>query len=124
MSNTAAMRASAGLGFLAVALGAFGAHALKHILESNGTAEIWRTAVLYHFIHAIMLYVVASRSPLAAGPWWCFALGIVAFSGSLYALSLVKWAWLGPVTPIGGASFLAGWFWLAINAGKPGARPE
>lgn len=107
---------------MAVGLGAFGAHGLRHTLETNGTAEIWRTAVLYHLVHAVMLFVVGSRTPFAKGPWWFFLVGIVAFSGSLYALALAKIAWMGPVTPIGGALLLAGWVWLAVCPGK--ARPD
>ena len=60
------------MGFLAVALGAFGAHALKEILDRNQTAETWKTAAFYHFIHAVMLFVLASRKIVLRGPWFCF----------------------------------------------------
>jgi len=116
MTNTTASRIAAAAGFLAVALGAFGAHGLKKILAQNGTASIWETAVFYHFIHAVMLFVLAERKPLAAGPWWCFLAGIVIFSGSLYLLAATGMSWLGVITPVGGISFLAGWLWLAIAA--------
>ena len=116
MTNTTAVRVAAAAGFLAVAFGAFGAHGLQKILEQNGTAAIWETAVFYHFIHAVMLFVLAERKPLAAGPWWCFLAGIVVFSGSLYLLAVTNARWLGAVTPLGGVCFLAGWFWLIINA--------
>jgi uncharacterized membrane protein YgdD (TMEM256/DUF423 family) len=116
ITNTTATRIAAVAGFLAVALGAFGAHALKTILAQKGTASIWETAVFYHFIHAVMLFVLAERKPLATGPWWCFLAGIVIFSGSLYLLAVTGAHWLGAVTPVGGASFLAGWFWLAFAA--------
>ncbi|HKW30894.1 MAG TPA: DUF423 domain-containing protein [Verrucomicrobiae bacterium] len=116
LTNTTAIRVAAIAGFLAVALGAFGAHGLKRILEQNGTAAIWETAVFYHFIHAVMLFVLAGRKPLAVGPWWCFLAGIVVFSGSLYLLAVTSAHWLGAVTPLGGLSFLVGWLWLAINA--------
>lgn len=110
------LRISALLGFLAVALGAFGAHGLKSLLEQNGTAANWQTAVFYHFIHAVMLYVLASREPVKRGPWWCFLAGIAVFSGSLYVLALTNLKWLGAITPLGGTAFLAGWLWLAVAA--------
>lgn len=116
MTNTTPSRVAAGTGLLAVLLGAFGAHALKNILTQNGTATIWETAVFYHFIHAVMLFVLAQRKPLAAGPWWCFLAGIVIFSGSLYLLAVTGLPWLGAITPIGGISLLAGWLWLAVAA--------
>ena len=68
MSNTTATRMAAALGALAVTLGAFGAHGLKDLLAQNGTAAIWDKAVFYHFIHAVMLFVLAQRQPLKAGP--------------------------------------------------------
>jgi uncharacterized membrane protein YgdD (TMEM256/DUF423 family) len=117
MTNTSATRIAAAAGFLAVALGAFGAHGLKAVLTQNGTVSIWETAVFYHFIHAVMLFVLAGRKPLVTGPWWCFLAGIVIFSGSLYLLALTGVHWLGAITPVGGVSLLAGWLWLLINAG-------
>lgn len=118
MTNATATRVAAAAGFLAVALGAFGAHGLKDILTQNGTATVWETAVFYQFIHAVMLFVVAERKPLTAGPWWCFLAGIVIFSGSLYLLATTNARWLGAITPVGGISFLAGWLWLAIHTGR------
>lgn len=125
MSNSTAMRTAAVFGFLAVALGAFGAHSLKDVLGRNGTAGIWEKAVFYHFIHAVMLYVLAQRATPAMGSWWCFLIGILVFSGSLYALALTNIRALGAVTPFGGVSFIVGWLWLAIcpltkaGAGSP-----
>jgi uncharacterized membrane protein YgdD (TMEM256/DUF423 family) len=118
MTNTTATRVAAVAGFLAVALGAFGAHGLKTILAQKGTASIWETAVFYHFIHAVMLFVLAERKPLPAGPWWCFLAGIMIFSGSLYMLAVTDLRWLGIITPVGGIGLLVGWLWLAINAGR------
>ena len=120
MTNTTATRVAAVAGFLAVLLGAFGAHGLKDILTQNGTAAIWETAAFYHFIHAVMLFVLAGRKPLATGPWWCFLAGIVIFSGSLYLLAVTDMRWLDAITPVGGISFLAGWLWLAITAARAG----
>jgi uncharacterized membrane protein YgdD (TMEM256/DUF423 family) len=116
MTNATAIRVAAIAGFLAVAFGAFGAHGLHKILAQNGTAAIWETAAFYHLVHAVMLFVLAGRKPLAVGPWWCFLAGIVFFSGSLYLLAATDARWLGAITPVGGIGFLAGWLWLAITA--------
>lgn len=115
MSTARAGRIAAVLGFLAVALGAFGAHGLKGILVSNGTAATWEKAVLYHFIHAVMLFIIAGRTPLQSGPWFSFFIGILLFSGSLYLLALTNVRWLGAITPFGGVSFLVGWLWLTLS---------
>ena len=124
MTNVNATRIAAAAGFLAVALGAFGAHGLKSILAQNETVAIWDKAVFYHFIHAVMLFVIAGRRPWAAGAWWSFLAGIVIFSGSLYLLAVTKVKWLGAITPVGGLSFLIGWAWLGISAAKNnGDRP-
>jgi len=116
MTNTLATRIAAVLGFMAVALGAFGAHGLKDTLTQNGTISIWEKAVLYHFLHAVMLFVLALRKPVFTGPWLSFLVGILIFSGSLYLLGLTNIKWLGAITPVGGVCFLAGWAWLAIRA--------
>ena len=118
MTNSAGIRMAAAAGFFAVVLGAFGAHVLNATLAQNGTTAIWEKAVFYHFIHAVMLFVLAGRKPFSAGAWWCFFVGIVIFSGSLYLLALTNVKWLGAITPIGGASLLAGWAWLFLAAGK------
>jgi len=118
MTNLLAIRLAATLGFLAVALGAFGAHGLKGLLAQHGTTAIWEKAVFYHFIHVVMLLVLALRRPVPGGPWVCFFAGIVIFSGSLYLLALTNVKWLGAITPLGGLSFLAGWLWLALAAKK------
>jgi len=114
MTNSVGLRIAAVLGFLAVALGAFGAHGLKDLLARNGTASIWEKAVLYHFIHAVMLFIVAGKTPFQAGPWFSFLIGILIFSGSLYLLAFTNVRWLGAITPMGGVSFLVGWLWLAV----------
>ena len=120
MSDTMAIRWAAGSGALALALGAFGAHGLKELLAQNGTAALWEKAVFYHFIHAVMLFLLAQRPPLKAGPWWCFLAGTAFFSGSLYLLAVTNWHWLGVLTPFGGLSLLSGWVWLAVSAGNQG----
>ena len=114
MTNSRAIRIAAFMGALAVILGAFGAHSLRGILEQNERTAVWEKAVFYHFIHAVMLFVLAMRNPLPKAPWFCFLIGIVIFSGSLYALAVTNIAMLGAITPFGGISFIVGWLWLAI----------
>ena len=122
MNARTASRIAAALGFLAVAFGAFGAHGLKSLLTQHGTVEIWEKAVLYHFVHVVMLFVLAERPSLARGPWFCFLAGILIFSGSLYLLAVTNLRWLGAITPVGGVSFLVGWGWLACcSFNKPDA---
>jgi uncharacterized membrane protein YgdD (TMEM256/DUF423 family) len=104
---------------LAVAMGAFGAHALKKTLTSELMA-IYETAVHYHFYHALGLLVVgvlASRLPdtaLLRGSGLLMVAGLLLFSGSLYALSLSGIRWLGAITPMGGTAFLLAWLLLLI----------
>ncbi len=115
MTNSTALRIAAVLGLLAVGLGAFGAHGLKELLARNQMTAVWEKAVLYQFIHAVMLFVLAGRTPLHLGPWVSFLAGIVIFSGSLYLLAVTHLRWLGAITPLGGLSFIAGWLWLIIT---------
>lgn len=112
----------AAYGFLAVALGAFGAHALKARLSAEMLA-IWRTGVEYHFYHALALLLLGilarqTPSPLLNASGYCFAIGILLFSGSLYALALSEVRILGAVTPFGGLLFLAGWVLLGYAVSK------
>ncbi len=111
---------AAGYGFIGVALGAFGAHALRERLSTEMLA-IYRTGVEYHFVHVLALLAVAllarsAASPLLNASAWCFALGVLVFSGSLYALALFGVKVLGAITPIGGLLFLAGWALLFLWA--------
>lgn len=105
-------------GFLAVAAGAFGAHALKNRLTPE-MLEIFEVGVRYHLVHAVALLVVAQMDTGAAArvrhAGWCFVAGIVVFSGSLYVLVLSGVRWLGAITPIGGVFLLAGWLLLAFS---------
>ena len=109
-------------GLLGVALGAFGAHALKARLTGE-LLPIWKTAVEYHFWHALALLAVgllALQRPaialnVAGG---AFALGVLIFSGSLYALALSGVRGLGAVTPVGGVLLIVGWaalLWAAVT---------
>jgi uncharacterized membrane protein YgdD (TMEM256/DUF423 family) len=105
-------------GLLAVAAGAFGAHALRARLPADLLA-VFETAARYQMYHALALLavaLVAARAPssLAAAAGWLFCAGIVLFSGSLYALALTGIRVLGAVTPLGGLCFLAGWAALAL----------
>lgn len=124
MNPVWAARLAAVLGGLAVALGAFGAHGLKATLAELGTAALWEKAVFYHFIHAVILWVLARQPTFCRGPWFCFLAGIALFSGSLYALALSGVRGFGAVTPLGGVSFLLGWLWLAWQAGRKDASPN
>ncbi|MFQ5792821.1 MAG: DUF423 domain-containing protein [Acidobacteriota bacterium] len=104
--------------FLAVALGAFGAHALRHRLSSD-LLQVFESGVRYHFYHALALFVVAwisksYPSGLVTAAGWAFTVGVILFSGSLYVLSVTGARWLGAVTPAGGLAFLAGWILLAL----------
>jgi uncharacterized membrane protein YgdD (TMEM256/DUF423 family) len=112
------VRIAAALCFLAVALGAFGAHWLKPTLEMHGLVDVWNKAVLYHFIHAIALFALALFGSANRGAWWLLFAGIFIFSGSLYVMALTNVRWLGAITPIGGLCFLAGWAWLVISPPK------
>src|SRR5690349_8395355 len=111
-------RISAIVGFLAVALGAFGAHGLKPLLIQHGTTDIWQTGALYHLVHSAVLLFVASREPFPRWSWWLFLVGIFIFSGSLYVLAVTNVRWLGAITPLGGLSLLGGWLALAFQRSR------
>jgi uncharacterized membrane protein YgdD (TMEM256/DUF423 family) len=107
-------------GFVAVAAGAFGAHGLRARLAPDLLA-VFETAARYQMYHALALLAVAWVAARWPGPlpqWagWLFVVGTVLFSGSLYALALSGVRWLGAITPLGGAAFLAGWICLALAA--------
>ncbi|HEX5660896.1 MAG TPA: DUF423 domain-containing protein [Polyangiales bacterium] len=114
---------AASLGFLAVALGAFGAHGLKSRLASlaDGADRLawWKTAAEYHLTHALALALAAGLlgdTRLGRAACVAFALGIALFSGSLYTMTLTGIRWLGAVTPIGGLAMLVGWALLGVAA--------
>jgi uncharacterized membrane protein YgdD (TMEM256/DUF423 family) len=106
---------------LSVALGAFGAHALRERLDERMLAN-FETGARYQMYHALALLAVAwavsrfpdSQLPVIAG--WLFVAGIVLFSGSLYLMALTGQRWLGAVTPFGGVAFIAGWACLLLAA--------
>ena len=109
-------------GFIAVALGAFGAHALKEVLDEK-SAAVYQTAVHYQMFHALALIALgiwAQQFPVGASLWvgGCFSLGVLLFSGSLYILALSGIRALGMITPIGGVLFLVGWILFAFLAAR------
>ncbi len=109
-------------GFVAVAAGAFGAHALRDRL-SPSLLDTFQTGVAYQMYHALALLavgIVLARFSVDGSTWltaagWLFIAGTVLFSGSLYLLALTDTRWLGAVTPLGGIAFLLGWLGLAIG---------
>ena len=110
-------------GFFTVALGAFGAHALKSRLLELGTLDVFEKAVKYQIFHTLVLFAVCwlmsqyshLNYSLVA---YAFLLGILLFSGSLYILSISGIKAFGAITPLGGLSFLFGWIWLFIQISK------
>ena len=126
------VRTGALLAGAAVILGAFGAHALKDRLSPEELA-VWETAVQYQAWHALGLVLhglslsrttPGAHRPGEAWPAWAFLFGIVLFSGSLYGLALGGPRWLGPITPLGGLAFIAGWglFAWTTGTGRAGSR--
>ncbi len=116
------------LGALAVGLGAFGAHALREMVDEK-SLHAWQTAVLYHFFHLLALAISGLLIKQKPVNWYTragylFIAGIVLFSGSLYTLTFLKAAgienmnWLGAVTPLGGICFIAGWLCLFSGVNK------
>lgn len=113
-------------GVIAVILGAFGAHVLKKLITVE-QLETWHTAVQYHFYHTLALLFLSTfarfKNNLINISSYCFVLGIVFFSGSLYLISLkdvfeLNTKFLGPITPIGGLFFILGWLGLLLAAIK------
>jgi uncharacterized membrane protein YgdD (TMEM256/DUF423 family) len=119
-----ALLAAGLLGCTGVALGALGAHALKGALRERGMAEAWDTAAEYHLLHAAALLAWAAlgrdlpdggarRYSWVTRLW---VVGVILFSGSLYGLATGGPRWLGPITPLGGVAFIAGWALAAVHA--------
>jgi uncharacterized membrane protein YgdD (TMEM256/DUF423 family) len=114
--------AGAVLAALAVAAGAFGAHALAARLAPERLVT-WETAARYHMYHAlalVMLGAIAARwpHPLLTAAGWLFVAGILVFGGTVYALALGAPRWLGAVTPLGGLAFIIAWFLLAVGLAR------
>ena len=109
-------------GFLAVGLGAFGAHSLRDRLTAE-MLQVFQTGVTYQMYHALALVgvgILLGRFSVEGSTWltasgWLFVAGSILFSGSLYVLSLTNTTWLGAITPLGGVAFLLGWLAVAIG---------
>ena len=114
------------LGALSVALGAFGAHAFKGMLEAAGRSDTFETAVKYQFYHALAIVLVgllmrgAGADAIRLLNWSgnAFAVGVVIFSGSLYAICFTGITKFGATAPIGGIALIIGWILLILAAGK------
>jgi uncharacterized membrane protein YgdD (TMEM256/DUF423 family) len=114
MTQKTILLIASALGGLSVAIGAFGAHALAKMLESTGRVETFETAVKYQMYHTLALLAVGLllfkvEQPALQVAAWCFFIGILIFSGSLYVLCATGITWLGAVTPIGGTLLIVGW---------------
>lgn len=109
------------LGALGVALGAFGAHAMRGRVAEEMLAN-YQTGIRYHFYHTLALFAVViaiqrwPNSNLAVIAGWLFIIGVVIFSGSLYVMTFTGLRWLGAITPIGGVSLIAAWICLLLTA--------
>lgn len=106
--------------FLSVAAGAFGAHSLRAVLTAD-MLTVFETAVRYQMYHALALLIIGRMSEQAVNQKLrlaslCFVIGVVLFSGSLYALAFSGARWIGALTPLGGSAFLVGWALLAWAA--------
>ncbi len=110
---------------IVVVLGAFGAHILEPQIGEKAVGT-YETGVHYHMIHGIAILLASFASGLGAEQnrlLWAnrlFLLGIILFSGSLYMLAITGWKWFGPITPLGGVSFIAGWLMFALALLKKG----
>lgn len=112
--NKKALLTGASLGLLTVAVGAFGAHGLKPLLQANGRLAVFETAVQYQSMHAIALLIVGIMAINIKSVWLSrsvslFAGGVLIFSGSLYVLSITNISWWGAVAPFGGLLLILGW---------------
>ncbi|HEV8072891.1 MAG TPA: DUF423 domain-containing protein [Opitutaceae bacterium] len=107
------------LGLTGVLLGAFGAHALKATLITRGMSDVWEKAVFYHLVHAVAVFA-ATTALSGSRPWLARAaiswtVGVILFSGSLYAFALDGPHWLVYITPFGGLVFLLGWSFVVVD---------
>lgn len=124
MTQKTILLIASALGALSVMIGAFGAHALAPMLQATNRVETFETAVKYQMYHTLALMAVGLllfrvEQPALQVAAWCFFLGILIFSGSLYTLVLTGITWLGAITPIGGTLFIVGWgalFYAVLKA--------
>ncbi len=125
------LRVGAFYGLTAVALGAFGSHGLREMLEGQ-QLRVFETGVDYQFFHALAIVGVSillyfSKKPFLIYAAWAFSIGVVFFSGSLYLLAirdLTRFfpAWLGPITPVGGIFLMLGWIFLFLSSFQNGTH--
>ena len=113
-SDRLALRLGALLGLFGVILGALAAHGRLHdFLDRSHHLDLWRTALLYQWLHALALLAVGQGRSARRGTVICWLVGVVLFSGSLYVLALdSNQTWAGPLTPLGGLILIVGWAWL------------
>jgi uncharacterized membrane protein YgdD (TMEM256/DUF423 family) len=109
------------IGLLGVGAGAFGTHTLRPTLEAGGRMDTYETAVQYMLVHAPALLGAVWLRERYDGRWtrlagWCFIVGVLLFSGSLFLLAVFELRFMGAVAPFGGASLLAGWLSLVLGA--------
>ena len=124
MTQKAILLIATAFGALTVAIGAFGAHALGPMLREANRVDTFETAVKYQMYHTLALLAVGLllfrvEQPALQVAAWCFFIGILIFSGSLYTLCLTGITWLGAVTPLGGLAFILGWgalFYAVLKA--------
>lgn len=110
------LAAGALLAALAVAAGAFGAHALRGVLDARALGQ-WETATAYLLPHAVALVALGAMPlPRLGLPAALLGGGALLFAGTLYAMALTGWTWLGAVTPLGGTAMIAGWLLVAVRA--------
>lgn len=119
MTGKSALLSGSVLAGLAVVFGAFGAHALKDMLEASGRIDTYELAVRYQFYHAFALLVTGVLNQKIVKHFnyaaTCFLIGVLFFCGSLYILCFTGVKFLGPITPIGGLFFIAGWIFLFVG---------
>jgi uncharacterized membrane protein YgdD (TMEM256/DUF423 family) len=114
---------------LTVAIGAFGAHGLKDILQKTQRIDTFETAVRYQFYHSLGilflgLLLIHFQHKLLNYAGYSFLIGIIIFSGSLYILSLTGIRWLGAITPIGGLAFITGWVLVFVALLQYSSNPN
>jgi len=127
MSQRSILLVAGAFGFLAVAIGAFGAHAWKDVLMANGRIETFQLAVQYQFYHTMAILAVGILIEKFSGlrtAFLFFTAGIIIFSGSLYILSLSNQTWWGAVTPLGGLALMAGWLSLVYSVVKQNGKKD
>lgn len=127
MNQRTTLLAGAIFGGLAVAIGAFGAHALRPLLEERGRADTFELAVRYQFYHTLAIFfagVLMNNFPSrhVGRAAVCFVAGIIVFCGSLYILSVTGVRALGAITPVGGVLFIAGWILLLLGINTKSLR--